>query len=74
MTLQERIAVAHEAWVDAELAAAEASARYIVVHDVSELHRQPELILTDYAAEKLTALRQAAQAAQDAYMDAVHRG
>ena len=74
MTLQERIAVAHEAWIDAELAAAAESARYIVIHDASEPNRQPELVLTDHAAGKLTALRRAAQAAQDAYVDAIHHG
>jgi hypothetical protein len=61
MTPQE----AHEAWRQAEEAYHEESLRYFVLRDASEPFKPLQ------AAAELTALRAAAQAAQDAYVQAV---
>ena len=61
MTPQE----AHKAWQQAEEAYHEESRRYFVIRDASEPFEPKK------AAAELTALRQAAQAAQDAYVQAV---
>ena len=61
MTPQE----AHKAWQQAEEAYHEESRRYFVIRDASEPFDPAK------AAAELTALRQAAQAAQDAYVEAV---
>jgi hypothetical protein len=61
MTPQE----AHKAWQHAEEAYHEESRRYFVIRDASEPFEPMK------AAAELTALRQAAQSAQDAYVQAV---
>ena len=61
MTPQE----AHKAWQQAEEAYHEESRRYFVLRDASEPFEPVK------AAAELTALREAAQAAQDAYVHAV---
>ena len=61
MTPQE----AHKAWQEAEEAYHEESRRYFVIRDASEPFEPVK------AAAELTALREAAQAAQDAYVEAV---
>ena len=59
------------AWRDAEVIAHTEAARYIVVQDASEPHRMPERTFTAEAAAELSALREAAQSAQDAYVQAI---
>ena len=61
MTPQE----AHKVWQQAEEAYHEESRRYFVIRDASEPFEPMQ------AAADLTALREAAQAAQDAYVEAV---
>ena len=61
---------AHEAWQRAETAYSEESDRYVVIRDASEPLGPLSLSSTNAAAE-LTALRDAAQAAQDAYVQAI---
>ena len=56
---------AHQAWRQAEEAYHEESRRYFVIRDASEPFEPLK------AAAELTALRAAAQAAQDAYVHAV---
>ena len=56
---------AHKAWQQAEEAYHEESRRYFVLRDASEPFEPVK------AAAELTALREAAQTAQDAYVHAV---
>jgi len=67
MTPQE----AHKAWRKAERKYRTESRKYFRVQDASEPYESPELIFTEKAAADLTALREAAQAAQDAFVAAV---
>lgn len=65
---------AHEVWRKAEDAYRHEYDRYFVIQDASEPQRLPELTFNEQAADELTALREAAQAAQDAFVAAIAEG
>lgn len=64
---ERRVTAAHEAWTEAEDTYHRESDKYVSVAWVGQPLKMPEKVHTLESLEELTALREAAQAAQDEF-------